>query len=295
METIRAGDHPVCPQRLPPWFLRRPSENERMRAVKRLMRELHLHTVCQSAGCPNLPECFDRLIATFLILGDRCTRRCRFCGVSKGIPLPPDPDEPGRVAAAVRILGLRHVVVTSVTRDDLADGGADAFAAVTAAVRRECAGTAVEVLVPDFGGNERSLTHVLGSAVDVLAHNVETVPRLYPEARPGADFNRSLRLLRSAREAGSGVRIKSGLMLGLGETENEVGETLRRLADAGCDMVCMGQYLRPNLSSLPVAEYIRPERFDRMAAVAKAAGIPVVIAGPQVRSSYHADQAVACR
>lgn len=293
METIRAGDQPVCPQRLPPWFLRRPSENERMRAVKRLMRELNLHTVCQSAGCPNLPECFDRSIATFLILGDRCTRRCRFCGVGKGIPLPPDPDEPGRVAAAARSLGLRHVVVTSVTRDDLGDGGACAFAAVTAAIRRECPGSAVEVLIPDFGGNGRSLECVLGSGVDVLAHNLETVPRLYPEARPGADFKRSLRLLRSARESGSGARVKSGLMLGLGETEDEVGETLRRLADAGCDIVSIGQYLRPDLSSLPVAEYVPPERFDRMAAVAKAAGIPVVVAGPQVRSSYHADQAVA--
>ncbi len=293
METIRAGDPPVCPQRLPPWFLRRPSENERMRAVKRLMRELNLHTVCQSAGCPNLPECFDRSTATFLILGDRCTRRCRFCGVNKGSPLPPDPDEPGRVAAAARGLGLRHVVVTSVTRDDLVDGGASAFAEVTTAVRRECPGSAVEALVPDFGGNEKSLACVLGSGVDVLAHNVETVPRLYPVARPGADFERSLRLLRTAREAGSGVRVKSGLMLGLGETEHEVGETLRILAEAGCDIVSLGQYLRPNRSSLPVAEYISPERFDRMAAVAKAAGIPVVVAGPQVRSSYHADQAAA--
>jgi lipoyl synthase len=266
-----------------------------MRAVKRLMRELKLHTVCQSAGCPNLPECFDRFTATFLILGARCTRQCRFCGVEKGIPLPPDTGEPERVASAVLALGLRHVVITSVTRDDLADGGASAFASVAASVRRSSPGVTVETLVPDFAGNEESLGVVLRSRVDVLAHNLETVPRLYADVRPGADFERSLRLLRSAGRAGSGMKTKSGLMLGLGETESEVAETFRRLADAGCDIVSLGQYLRPNLSSLPVAEYVSPERFERMAGIAKAAGIPVVVSGPLVRSSYRAEEAVAGR
>jgi lipoyl synthase len=293
METFRSGENPVCLQRMPPWFLRRPVENERMRAVKRLMRELNLHTVCQSAGCPNLPECFDRSTATFLILGNTCTRRCRFCGVSRGIPEPPDPDEPRRVASAVRSLGLRHAVVTSVTRDDLPDGGASAFAAVVAAVRRDNPSVAVETLVPDFGGNAASLETVLESGVSVFAHNVETVPRLYPDARPGADFERSVGLLRSAAGRSRGVKIKSGMMLGLGETEPEVADVMTRLADAGCGIVSLGQYLRPNRTSLDVREYVPPERFERYREIAAAAGIPVVVAGPRVRSSYHAEEAAA--
>jgi lipoic acid synthetase len=249
-----------------------------------------LHTVCQSARCPNLGECFGRGTATFLILGNRCTRDCRFCAIEHGLPAPPAPDEPRRVAQAAARLGLRHVVVTSVTRDDLPDGGAGQFAATVRAIRELLPGARVEVLVPDFGGDWEALQLVLVVAPEVLNHNVETVPRLYPQARPQADYQRSLALLRRAGEASAsgGLLTKSGLMVGLGESEEEVLGVLADLHCAGVAAITIGQYLQPTRSHLPVAEYVSPRRFEAYARQAQAMGFRHVMSGPLVRSSYHA-------
>ncbi|MDT8901650.1 lipoyl synthase [Anaeroselena agilis] len=268
----------------PPWLVQRVAPGS-FEKVSGLLGGLGLHTVCQSAHCPNIGECFGHGTATFLVLGSVCTRRCRFCAVPKGEPVPLDPGEPARVAQAAAALGLRHAVVTSVTRDDLPDGGAAHFAAVIAAIRAAC-GASVEVLTPDFGGSEASLETVLAARPEVFNHNLETVPRLYPSVRPGADYRRSLGLLAAA--ARRPVLVKSGLMLGLGEQEDEVRAVLADLAAAGVRALTLGQYLRPSDSHLPVVEYIHPDAFRRYEETARSLGFDHIAAGPLVRSSYHA-------
>jgi lipoyl synthase len=260
------------------------------RVLKLRLRQARLRTVCESARCPNQGECFSRPTAAFLILGQRCTRRCGFCAIAKGTPLPPDPGEPAAVAEAARELGLRHVVVTSVTRDDLADGGAGQFAATIHAVRGAIAGVKIEVLTPDFGGKPAAIQAVAEAGPDVFNHNLETVPGLYARVRPGADYRRSLTLLRMARALQPGLVTKSGLMLGLGETGAEVEAVLDDLLAAKVEALTLGQYLPPSRRHLPVTRYLEPEEFTAWAEKGRAKGFRRVFAGPLVRSSYHADE-----
>lgn len=259
-----------------------------MHCTERALAGLSLHTVCHQARCPNIAECFSRGTATFMIMGDICTRGCAFCGVTKGVPMPLDPDEPGRVAGAVQKLGLRHAVITSVTRDDLDDGGAGAFAAVIMALKRIDTSPAIEVLVPDFMGDDAAIETVLDAGPDIFGHNIETVPSLYG-ARKGGDYGRSLAVLYRAKESSQGTRTKSALMLGLGEREVEVLEVLGDLRRIGCDYMSLGQYLQPARKNIPVAEYITPETFERYRERALEMGFLHVESGPYVRSSYMAD------
>jgi lipoic acid synthetase len=278
--------------RLPEWLTKPLADPESMRGVRRALAKHRLHTVCDEARCPNRVECFARGTATFMILGDRCTRDCRFCAVEHGPPEPADADEPARVAAAARDLGLDFVVVTSVTRDDLPDGGASVFAGTVRALRESVPEAGVELLVPDFGGDESALDAVLASGPDVLGHNVETVERLYDGVREGADYGRSLGVLRRASEAGS-ARVKTALMLGLGETRSEVEAALRDVRAAGADLVWMGQYLRPSAAHAPVSRFVHPDEFAELREYALSLGFGWVSAGPFVRSSYHAEAALA--
>lgn len=274
-------------QRKPDWLRKKinPGEQAEMRT---LLGELRLNTVCQQALCPNIAECFSCGQATFLILGRDCTRQCSFCNVEKGAaPLPADNDEPRRVAEAVLRLMLSHVVVTSPTRDDLPDGGAAQFAATVAAIRQRSPATAIELLVPDFGGDERALETVLSTRPAILAHNVETVPRLYA-VRQGADYRRSLQLLERAATVADAAPTKSGIMLGLGETEAEVLAVLQDLRRAGCSYLSIGQYLAPSRRHQPVVAYIRPERFEELRQQALGMGFHHVESSPYTRSSYHA-------
>jgi lipoic acid synthetase len=270
----------------PPWIKARLPGGANYGAIKKLVASGGLHTVCQSARCPNLGECWEERTATFMILGDVCTRNCGFCAVCAGRPSAADRDEPRRVARAVAALGLRYAVITSVTRDDLPLGGAEMFADTVLAIRDEVPGCRVEVLVPDFMGSAEALGVALGAAPDVLNHNVETVPRLYPIARPQADFERSLELLGRARRAGATT--KSGLMVGLGEETVEVVETMRRLREADCTILTVGQYLSPSRAHLPVVRYVEPGEFDGIREVGLEMGFSHVESGPLVRSSYHA-------
>lgn len=281
--------------RLPDWLKKTKRDSGEVLHLKRLLRDHHLHTVCQSAGCPNISECFQQPTATFMILGDRCTRNCRFCGVSSGRPDPVDENEPVRVAETAALMGLKHVVITSVTRDDLKDGGAYQFARTVEAVHRLLPDASVEVLVPDFQGVQESLKTVLESRVDVLNHNVETIPRLYRKVRPEAEFTRSLQLIRLAGEMDKNVLTKSGLMVGLGETFDEVIDVFGNLIEAGCDALTIGQYLSPSLESTPVIEYVRPESFEAYRRKAEELGFRWVASGPFVRSSYHAHELIALR
>jgi len=253
-----------------------------------LLDRLHLPTVCDSARCPNRGECFSHHTATFLILGEVCTRGCAFCAVTKGKPLPLEADEPWRLARAVAELGLRHVVITSVTRDDLPDGGAAHYARVVAALRQHCPGVRVELLVPDFAGSKEALATVLAAQPDILAHNLETVPRLYPQVRRGADYRRSLMVLQRAKELSPHITTKSGLMLGLGEGAAEVEQVLKDLRAVACDMLTLGQYLSPSLHHVPVARYVNPDEFASWQRQALDLGFKSVAAGPLVRSSYKA-------
>ncbi|MBP7706499.1 MAG: lipoyl synthase [Candidatus Aminicenantes bacterium] len=266
--------------------VRLPSHGEYFR-VAGVVRAGGLHTICESARCPNIGECWERRTATFLILGDVCTRNCGFCAVAKGTPLPPDPGEPARVAEAAVRLGLRYAVITSVTRDDLADGGAAHFAAVIRAVREARPGTRVEALIPDFGGDEAALGTVLDASPDVLNHNLETTESLYPAIRrPRGNYGRSLGVLAAAKARGA--RTKSGLMIGLGESEPDILRTFADLRRAGCDLLTVGQYLQPTAAHPPVVRYYTPEEFEALAAEARRAGFREVVAGPLVRSSYEA-------
>ena len=271
-----------------PWLIRRIPAGG-VDQVQGLIDDLNLHTVCRSASCPNLGECFHAGTATFLILGGICTRGCRFCAVPKGNPPPVDLAEAENVAVAVARMGLKHAVVTSVTRDDLPDGGAEQFAACIRNIRAKDAKVTVEVLTPDFAGNRQSLQIVLDERPDVFNHNVETVPRLYEQVRPRANYQQSLRVLQQAAEFGI-PWVKSGLMLGLGETEAEVLGVFADLRHAGVNSLTVGQYLRPTREHLPVVDYIHPDRFDFLAAEAKRMGFGHIASGPLVRSSYHAGE-----
>ncbi len=272
--------------RKPEWLQKRINPAAHA-AMEGLLGELHLHTVCQEARCPNITECFRERQATFLILGADCTRLCSFCNVTKRTPLPPDSTEPARVAEAVCRLGLSHVVITSPTRDDLPDGGAGHYAETVAAIRSAAPATKVELLIPDFLGSRESLARVVASAPAIIGHNVETVPRLY-DIRAGGEYGRSLRVLRMLGELAPAVRSKSGIMLGLGETEDEVLTVFADLRAAGCSYLGIGQYLAPSRQHYPVREFIRPELFEKYRITALAMGFAHVESGPYVRSSYHA-------
>lgn len=278
--------------RKPEWLKARPGRAAVSHEIKKMLRDLKLNTVCEEAGCPNCGECFSRRTATFLILGQVCSRDCRFCQVSKGRPQAVDPDEPERLALAVSKLRLRHVVITSVTRDDLADGGADVFAEVIRSIRRRCGGESpvIEVLIPDFQGDRRALAAVAAARPEIINHNLETVPRLYPLVRPQAGYRRSLELLEQVKQLDPGIISKSGLMVGLGETEAEVLAVLKDLRLHGCDILTIGQYLAPSRQHLPVAAYIHPDIFAQYRRQAEELGFKAVASGPLVRSSYLADQ-----
>ena len=284
------GESRPLPARAPAWIRGKRLRLADLHEVKRVMRSRALHTVCEEARCPNRGECFARGTATFLLLGDICTRACGFCDIATGRPLPPDPAEPGRVAQAAREMNLRFAVVTSVDRDDLPDGGASQFAATIRALRAALPEAGVEVLTPDFRGNHDSVRAVVEARPDVFNHNVETVPRLYPTARRGSKLERSLGVLAAARELDPGLTTKSGLMLGLGETESEVLEVLAKLKAAGVDIVTIGQYLRPSRENLPVVEYVAPEVFESYRIAGEAMGFGHVFSGPFVRSSYRAEE-----
>jgi len=279
--------------RRPAWLKAPAPVGDNYMELKRLVRGLRLHTVCESAACPNIGECWNHRTATFMILGNSCTRRCGFCAVQKGAPLAVDPDEPRRVAEACEHLGLRHAVITSVNRDDLKDGGATHFAAVIRAIRERIPGCRVEVLVPDFQGSREAMRTVMDAAPDVLNHNIETVPRLYREVRFGARYERSLEMLEYAAALRPDIPTKSGLMAGLGETDEEVLAVLADLRRHKVRIVTIGQYLRPTLQHLPVLRYVTPGQFEEYRRAALALGFEHVESGPFVRSSYHAADAVA--
>jgi len=280
--------------RKPEWIRVKSGSGAGYNEVKRLLREHQLHTVCEEASCPNIGECFGKGTATFMILGDVCTRRCPFCDVAHGRPGALDPEEPAHLGETVALLGLRYVVVTSVDRDDLRDGGAEHFARCVAAIRGCSPATRIEILVPDFRGRMQTALELLGrEAPDVFNHNLESVPRLYRAVRPGADYAWSLELLRRFKAAQPQVPTKSGLMLGLGESRAEIEEVLRDLREHGCDMLTLGQYLQPTRHHLPVARYACPEEFADLAALARELGFRNVASGPLVRSSYHADRQAA--
>jgi lipoyl synthase len=274
----------------PEWLKVRIRANENFDRVARMVSDLSLHTVCQEARCPNIFECWSEGTATFMILGGVCTRHCGFCAVGKGKPLPLDPDEPRHVGEAVRRLGVKHAVITSVNRDELPDGGSIHFAETIRWIRRLNPGTRVEVLIPDFCGNEKALNNVLSARPDILNHNTETVPRLYKRVRPDARYDQSLNLLRAANGSKGKwpLLTKTGLMVGLGETIEELLETFRDLATTGCDILTVGQYLAPTARHIPIEKYYSPEEFKALRAEALALGFRYVEAGPLVRSSYHA-------
>ena len=275
----------------PEWIKVRAPIGERYERLRDLMRGLDLHTVCEEARCPNIGDCWNRGTATFMILGDVCTRACGFCAVKTGLPArAPDPEEARRVADAVARMGLRHAVITSVNRDDQRDGGAGVFAACIREIRARVPGCAVEVLIPDFKGDWAALETVTAARPDILNHNTETVPRLYREVRPGARFSRSLELLQRAKRAG--LLTKSGIMVGLGEEWTEIEETVRAIRGAGTDILTIGQYLRPSADHLPLRRYYTPEEFGRLRDFALSLGYRHVESGPLVRSSYHAEEQV---
>ncbi len=274
----------------PPWLTRRLPSGPDYEKVRALMNRDRLHTVCQEAKCPNIWECFSSNTATFLILGDRCTRDCRFCAVANPPVELPDPEEPARVAAAVRDLSLAYVVITSVTRDDLPDGGADHFAKTIRAIRFDSPGANIEVLIPDFQGDHKALQTVIEAGPNVLNHNIETVPRLYPTVRPEANYKQSLLLLKRVKEISPSTPTKSGLMLGLGEAYSEIEQTLMDLLDVDCRMLTLGQYLQPSISHLPVDRFVHPDEFDQLRDAAFGMGFKDVASGPFVRSSYHAKE-----
>jgi len=281
----------AAPRRLPQWLKRQlPSGNENF-FTHDLLRELKLETVCENARCPNRPECYSRRTATFMILGNVCTRPCGFCSVPRGETVALEDDEPARVAEASARLGLKHVVITSVTRDDLPDGGAEHFHQCVLAVRRRT-GAAVEVLTPDFLGDTAAIDRVIAARPEVYNHNLETVPRLYRKVRGRAEYQRSLDLLKRVKQLAPEMVTKSGLMLGIGETIGELFDVIADLRDIDCDVLTLGQYLAPTLKHIPVARFLPPQEFDSIAARARLLGFKQVVAGPFVRSSYHAEEMV---
>ncbi|HTU90708.1 MAG TPA: lipoyl synthase [Gemmataceae bacterium] len=291
MLSLPTIDTTMPARRLPSWLKRKLPRGNGNFFTQDLLRELRLETVCENARCPNRPECYSRRTATFMILGNVCTRPCGFCSVPKGHPDDLEDDEPARVAEAAQRLGLRHVVITSVTRDDLPDGGADHFRRCILAVR-ERIGAVVEVLTPDFLGDLSAVDRILEAAPEVFNHNMETVPRLYKKVRGRASYQRSLDLIAHVKRRSPAAVTKSGLMLGLGETTEELFDVLADLRDHSCDTLTLGQYLAPTLKHIPVARYVPPAEFDELAARARTLGFDKVVAGPFVRSSYHADEMV---
>ena len=296
-KTSRAhgkGAIPIVPvERLkkPDWIRVKAGNSQRFADIKQILREHSLHTVCEEASCPNIGECFGKGTATFMILGDLCTRRCPFCDVGHGRPKPPDADEPLNLARTIAALKLRYVVITSVDRDDLRDGGAKHFADCIAAVREHSLETRIEILVPDFRGRlDTALDILAATPPDVMNHNLETVPRLYKHARPGADYANSLQLLQAFKARVPSVPTKSGLMLGLGETNEEILDVMRDLRAHNVEMLTLGQYLQPSAHHLPVERYVEPAVFEQFAKEAAAMGFSHAASAPMVRSSYHADQ-----
>jgi lipoic acid synthetase len=289
-KTIRIV--PRAPLAKPAWIrVRAASPDSRFHEVKRILRARALHTVCEEASCPNIAECFGKGTATFMVLGDICTRRCPFCDVAHGRPLAPDAAEPGHLAQTIAALGLSYVVITSVDRDDLRDGGAQHFADCIASIRKTSPATTIEVLVPDFRGRlERALEILAAAPPDVMNHNLETVPRLYKRARPGGNYAHSLKLLKAFKELHAGVPTKSGLMVGLGETDEEIVAVMRDLRAHGVDMLTIGQYLQPSPHHLPVERYVHPDQFTAFEQEALQLGFKHAAVGALVRSSYHADR-----
>jgi lipoic acid synthetase len=279
---------PPAPPRKPSWLKVPAPGGPNYVALRRLMRDLQLHTVCEEAHCPNIGECWEHRAATFMILGDVCTRNCAYCAVAHGTPRPLDPEEPARLAEAVARMGLKHVVITSVDRDDLPDGGAEIFAACVAEIRRRLPAASVELLIPDFKGSETALSTVVAARPDILNHNLETIERLYRLARPGGRYARALGLLRRAKELDPGLLTKSGMMCGLGEEWDELLVAMRDLRAQQVDILTLGQYLRPSAAHLPITRYYAPDEFAELKRLGLAMGFRHVEAGPLVRSSYHA-------
>jgi len=285
---IKIVPQPVA--RKPEWIRVKSGSSGSYHEIKKLLRERNLHTVCEEASCPNIGECFGKGTATFMILGDLCTRRCPFCDVAHGKPLPPDPREPLHLAESIAALKLKYVVITSVDRDDLRDGGARHFVDCIAEVRKHSPETKIEVLVPDFRGRLDIALEIFGEGLpDVMNHNLETVPRLYKAARPGADYLHSLKLLAEFRKRHPGIPTKSGIMLGLGEEDGEVLETMEDMRKHGVEMLTLGQYLQPSKGHLPVSRFVHPDQFLAFEKAAMAMGFSHAACGPMVRSSYHAD------
>jgi lipoyl synthase len=283
-------EQPETALRKPDWIRIKISASDEITRVKQMLREHKLHTVCEEAACPNLAECFQHGTATFMIMGDLCTRRCPFCDVAHGKPLPLDKDEPQHLANAIKAMALKYVVITSVDRDDLRDGGAGHFADCIKQIRQQTPSTKIEILVPDFRGRiEKAVAILINEPCDVFNHNLETVPRLYKQVRPGSDYQGSLNLLKQFHEALPTIPTKSGLMLGVGEEKAEVHHVMQDLLDHGCSMLTLGQYLQPSKAHLPVKAYITPAEFDDYGETAKAMGFKQVASAPMVRSSYHAD------
>lgn len=292
IKIVRQEEMNAAPLAKPAWIrVKAASPNSRFYDVKKILREQKLHTVCEEASCPNIAECFGKGTATFMILGDICTRRCPFCDVAHGRPLAPDAEEPRHLAQTIALLRLSYVVITSVDRDDLKDGGAQHFVDCIREVRRASPQTTIEVLVPDFRGRlERALEVLDAAPPDVMNHNLETVPRLYRKARPGGDYRHSLSLLQRFKRRHANVPTKSGLMVGLGETDDEILAVMRDLRAHDADMLTIGQYLQPSPHHLPVVRYVHPDQFDRFREAASGMGFKHAAVGAMVRSSYHADQ-----
>ena len=263
---------------------------EEVTKMKAMLRMLNLHTVCEEASCPNIGDCFGRKTATFMIMGDRCTRKCSYCDVSHDRPLPLDPSEPYNIARAVKMLNLRYVVITSVNRDDLPDGGASHFAKVIRAVRKENPGCSIEVLIPDFLGDRKSLETVAQAEPEVINHNIETVPSLFPVVRHRGDYRRSLQIIKWIKDINPQIISKSGIMIGLGESKEEIIEVMKDLIDANCDVLTIGQYLRPSKNHYPVKKYYTEEEFKELEEIGYSLGFKQVFSGTLVRSSYHAEE-----
>ncbi|MER3423667.1 MAG: lipoyl synthase [Nitrospiraceae bacterium] len=289
-EVVGDAEQAQRSRRLPPWFKVKIRQGPDYQDIRRIMDTLGLHTICEEARCPNVWECWNSRTATFLILGEICTRRCHYCAVTTGRPLPLDREEPLRVAQAVQSLGLKHAVITSVNRDELDDGGAGIFAETIRQIRRLIPTCAVEVLIPDFEGNEAALATVVNEKPDILNHNIETVRRLFPSIRPQGKYTRSIELLGHAKRMGA--RTKSGLIVGMGETLDEIREVMQDLCAVGCRIMTIGQYLQPTKKHLPVARFYHPDEFAMLKAEGLALGFHHVESGPLVRSSYHAEQQV---
>lgn len=272
----------------PNWLRVKLPAGRNFHEIKGILREKQLHTVCEEALCPNIGECFEQRTATFLILGDTCTRQCGFCAVKKGNPSRIDIEEPLRIGEVVKKIGLKYVVITSVTRDDLADGGASVYAETIKCIRKHCNGCKIEILIPDFRGSFVALERVINARPDIVNHNIETIPRLYSQVRPMANYRCSLELLMNARKGNPFLTIKSGFMLGLGEEWNEIISVMRDIRNAGCDILTIGQYLSPTRNALPIQRYYTPDEFEMLRLEGKRIGFKHVESGPLVRSSYHA-------